>query len=115
MFRPELAAAVMAGTKTVTRRPVRDNPRSPWFSERCALNVGQDYAVQPGRAKPAIGRAAVTSIQLEQLGRLTQREAEREGFGSPTEFEEAIAALHGGYDPERFVWVIGLEAVRVDG
>jgi hypothetical protein len=55
-FRPELAEKVMAGEKTVTRRLVSDNPRSPWYVGGCSLNVGQDYAVCPGRGKDAIRR-----------------------------------------------------------
>lgn len=112
MFHPKLAAAVMAGTKTVTRRPVSDNPRSPWFGERCALNVGQDYAVQPGRGKTAIGRAAVTSIERKELGWLTYMEAEREGFDSPDGFAATMIELHGTYDPEQLVWVVGLARLR---
>lgn len=30
-FKPELAAKVMSGEKTVTRRLVSENPRSPWW------------------------------------------------------------------------------------
>jgi hypothetical protein len=33
-FQRELAEKVMAGEKTVTRRLVSDNPRSPWWRER---------------------------------------------------------------------------------
>ena len=42
--------------KTVTRRLVSDNPRSPWFEGGCSLKAGRDYAVCPGRGKNAIGR-----------------------------------------------------------
>jgi hypothetical protein len=55
-FRPELAEKVMRGEKTVTRRIASTNPRSPWYSDRCGLKTGRDYAVCPGRGKHALGR-----------------------------------------------------------
>jgi len=36
-FRPELAATVMSGSKTVTRRLLSANPRSP--ADRCGYSV----------------------------------------------------------------------------
>lgn len=109
-FRPALAAAVMAGTKTVTRRVVSDNPRSPWYRGACALVVGRDYAVQPGRGVPAIGRAVVTSVDRQRLGYLSDAEARAEGFADAAAFEETFAALHGTYDPDVKVWRVGLRA-----
>jgi hypothetical protein len=112
-FREELAAAVMAGAKRVTRRAASQNPRSPWYVGGCSLVVGRDYAVQPGRGKPAIGRARIVSVRLDALGRLSEREAELEGFPSAQAFEDTFAALNGGrYDPTVPVWRIELEAVR---
>lgn len=46
MFRPELAARVMDGTKTVTRRLCSDNPRSPWWREQCALPRAEVWRVE---------------------------------------------------------------------
>lgn len=111
MFRPHLADLVMAGEKTVTRRVCSDNPNSPWFRDRCALNVDQDYAIQPGRGKPAIGRAVVTSVQRQRLGHLSDEEARAEGFADSVEFEEVFAAINGVYDPDVEVWRIGLRAL----
>jgi hypothetical protein len=111
MFRAELAAAVMDGSKTVTRRLVSDNPRSPWWRDQCALVVGLSYAVQPGRGKKAIGRAVVLSKRHEPLGRLDDAEARREGFADAVEFEAAFAAINGSYDPTVEVWRIELRAV----
>ncbi len=81
-FKPELADAVMARRKTVTRRKVSENPRSPWWRERCAYRVGQDVAICPGRGKHAIGRARIISV--ERMAR---------------------------YDEAAVVWRIGLEAL----
>lgn len=110
-FRPELAAAVMAGTKTITRRPANDRPRSPWWQGRTSWP--DTVAVQPGRGKPAIGRARVLSACLEPLGFLTDDEARREGFADHVQFEDTWQALHGGdYRPEALVWRVELEAIR---
>lgn len=112
MFRPELAAKVLAGEKTVTRRATSDNPNSPWWREACALRPGRNYAVQPGRGKPGIGRVTVTAVRLARLGRLDDREAAAEGFADAQAFADTFAGLNGGnYDPTLMVWVIRLAPV----
>lgn len=111
MFRPELAAKVMDGTKTVTRRLVSDNPRSPWWRDQCALKPGKDYAVQPGRGAPAIGRAVVVSVSREPLGFVDHAEACREGFVSVAGFVAAFAGINGEYNPRAEVWRVELKAV----
>ena len=111
-FRPELAQAVLDGRKTVTRRLANQNPRSPWFEGGCSLNVGQDYAICPGRGKNAIGRARVTDVRLEPLGMPDDAEALREGFYSAGPFRAAWREINGGYDPNAIVWRVELEALR---
>lgn len=115
-FKPELAAAVMAGEKTVTRRLVSDNPRSPWWREKCAYRVGQMVAICPGRGKVQIGRVRIVSVGRMRLGSVDDREATREGFGNLAEFprhefREAWTAINGAYDEDAIVWRIGLEAI----
>lgn len=110
-FRPELAAKVMAGEKTVTRRLVSDNPRSPWWRERCRYRVGQVVAICPGRGKHAIGRAEVTSVDQMRLGHVGDREAQREGFTNWERFHIAWMTINDGLDPDALVWRIGLRAV----
>lgn len=111
MFRPELAEKVMSGEKTVTRRLASDNPRSPWWRGACKFQPGRDYAIQPGRGIPAIGRATVVSVRLERLGDIDGREAEREGFRDLTEFVCAFTAINGRYIAEALVWRVELKAV----
>lgn len=100
----------MAGTKTVTRRPCNDNPRSPWWRQRCALEVGRDYAVQAKRGTPAIGRVTVVSVRRETLAAmqsgsgLCTDEAVAEGFSSFEAFRELWTEFHGGWDPLLEVW-----------
>lgn len=107
-FRPELAEKVMAGEKTVTRRLASDNPRSPWYRERCAYRVGQRVAICPGRGRYRIGDATVTSVDFLRLGRLSDEEARREGFEDRLSFEAAFAGINGRYDPDAEVWRIGI-------
>ncbi len=56
-FRPELAAKVLDGSKTVTRRRMSDNPRSPWWRGGCKVWFAYSYAVCPGRGKHSSGVA----------------------------------------------------------
>lgn len=110
-FRPELAAKVIANEKTVTRRLVSDNPRSPWWREKCAYRVGQEVAICPGRGKHAIGRATIVSVDLMRLGIPSIAESRREGFGLPDEFMDAWTAINGSYNRNAVVWRIGLCAL----
>ena len=112
-FRPELAEKVMVGEKTVTRRLVSDNPRSPWFRQRCSLEVGKDYAVCPGRGTHAIGRVRVVRVSRQALHlALDPGEARREGFTNATAFYEAWKKINGGWDDMALVWRIEFTAVQ---
>lgn len=111
-FQPELAEKVMRGEKTVTRRLVSDNPRSPWFHERCALEPGRTYAVCPGRGKNAIGRVRVLRVMSQPLGFPGLDEAQREGFLTMDGFRQAWKQINGGYDPDAIVWRVEFEAVH---
>jgi hypothetical protein len=110
-FREELAEKAMAGEKTVTRRLVSSNPRSPWWVRGCSFKVGHDYAVCPGRGKHQIGRVRVTGVRRERLGWLGPDEELREGFATVYAFQEAWKAINGAYDPEAFVWRVEFEAI----
>lgn len=116
-FQPDLAAKVMAGEKTVTRRLVSANPRSPWYEGGCRLVAGRTYAVCPGRGLAAIGRVRIVSVALRHLGHLTDREALREGFQSDgglppgMVFERAWAQINGAYDKWARVWRVEFEVV----
>lgn len=112
-FRPELAEKVMAGEKTVTRRLVSGNPRSPWYIERCGLKVGQDYAVCPGRGKDAIGRVTIVHLLRGPLGWLSDGEAREEGFPDAMSFAEAWGEINGSYRPDELVWRVAFK-LRTD-
>ncbi len=104
IFHPDLAAKVLDGTKTQTRRrsyPYNDGP--------CRYEVGRDYAVQPGRGKRAVGRILVTDVRCEGIGFLTEDDARREGFEDCATFYERWRQMYGAVDG--FVWVITFELV----
>jgi hypothetical protein len=111
-FQPDLAALVMDGTKTVTRRLCSDNPRSPWWKERCALVAGRDYAVCPGRGKAQVGRVVIVDTRRDRLigvgytavPFVRDVEAEREGFPNAAAFRAAWETINGHYDPMALVW-----------
>lgn len=113
IFSPDLAAKVLDGSKTVTRRLCSENPRSPWWRELCALKVGRDYAVQPGRSELAIGRIKVVAVRREALASLHPDDVRREGFYSLHEFIDAWKAINGRYELLAEVWRV--EFVLVQG
>ena len=97
IFRPELAQAILEGRKTVTRRVMSENPRSPWCSGGCTLRRDRAYAVCPGRGKRAVGYVEILDIHGEAFrpALITLRQARAEGFTSRAEFEMTWGALHG--------------------
>ena len=127
IFRPELAALVLSGEKTVTRRALSDNPRSPWWRERCRYQPRQVFAVNPGRGVVRVGDARVVSVRKEVLSRvLIEEEAEREGFrpvevwgetervvvSAVDQFVETWIDLHGAFDAGERVWRVEFEVIE---
>jgi hypothetical protein len=106
---------VMRGSKTVTRRLVSDNPRSPWWVEKCGLVVGKTYAVCPGRGKPAVGRVEVTDVYPMRLGWISYAECLKEGFGSRSEFIATWKEINGVFDLHALVWRVEFRLVGERG
>lgn len=110
IFRPDLAAKVMDGEKTVTRRICSENERSPWFKGGCKVVVGKDYAVCPGRGEHSIGRVLVLRVWKERLYlAFTDREARLEGFENARELRRAFASINGELAAHTHVWRIEFE------
>lgn len=110
MFKRRLATAVMLGAKTATRRPLSNNPNSPWYRERCTYTVGKRFSINPGRGVTNIGHARVTRCECVRLGHLTRAQAIAEGVASPADFEATWRELHkGAYNPDELVWLIEFE------
>jgi hypothetical protein len=102
----------MAGEKTVTRRRMSANPRSPWHEHCCSLRVGWCYAVCPGRGREAIGRVLVTDVRVVTLGDIDEADAGHEGFADREGFVEGWTAINGGFDHAERVWRIEFERSR---
>ena len=111
IFRRELAELILAGEKTATRRRQNENPRSPWFKERCAYKVGQVFTINPGRGVKRIGEARATAVYAAPLSAVTAPEARQEGFRSVLAFRDAWVGIHGSLDLSEVVWVVGFELV----
>jgi hypothetical protein len=111
MFTEPLAAKIIKGEKTATRRVLSDKLRSPWFRERCAYSVGQEFTVNPGRGVTRVCSAAVTAVYKQSLGEMGRLDAEKEGFEflygpGLDSFHEAWGGIHREVDPDEEVWVI---------
>jgi hypothetical protein len=108
-FRPEMVERILAGEKTQTRRLVSDNPRSPWWKERCSLKQGRSYAVCPGRGKRAVARVRIAGVRREPLAWINDIGARAEGFRDRQHFVDYWKRLHGGWDLSAIVWVVSFK------
>jgi len=104
IFSPELAAKVLSGEKTVTRRRLAHRDGRP-----IRYKVGGVYAVQPGRGKPHLGHIRVNTIDTEELQEMTEEESQREGFASLSAFVDYWVALHHIWNPIEMVARIWFE------
>lgn len=109
IFRKELAKAIMRGEKTATRRRMSDNPRSPWYHERCAYKVGQIFTINPGRGVIRIGEARVTAVYKQHLAEVANFQAIEEGFEGRQDFIAAWCEINGSFDSAEIVWVVEFE------
>ncbi len=115
IFSPDLAEKVVAGQKTVTRRPRNgSNPSGKpggWEDAPCRYKAGKTYAVQPGRATKSIGRIRVLSVRPELMTDLTEDEARKEGFADIGGFVAKWLAIYGKGSWLDIVWRIEFEVV----
>lgn len=111
--------------KTLTSRPVRDGDYIHLRDldgnillvkdgqMRIKYVAGQTYAIQPGRGKPALARFILTRIErAEYAGRVTQAQAEAEGFATPKAFRDVWMSLYGLAATELPCWRLHLAVVR---
>ena len=95
IFKPELLAKILDGTKAITRR------RLP-----CRYQVDHWYTVQPGRGKKHVCHIFLTKVREERLGDINYSQAGREGFSLRSDFVKYWYRIHGAYDPDERVAVI---------
>lgn len=118
LFKREMVDAILEGRKTQTRRPLSDNPRSPWWREKCRLQPGKEFGIQGGRGMASCARAVVTGLERQALGEIDAFAAEAEGFPLPDDpfqgtafaldaFWAYFARIHKGKVDEGMpVWVV---------
>lgn len=96
IFKPELAALVVAGQKTQTRRlwrpgdsltrPTETSLKVVTARGRARWRTGQILAVQPGRGKPQIAKIQILDLWRENLIDISLSDARAEGFETRDEF-----------------------------
>lgn len=97
IFKPEFVAKVLAGEKTQTRRPVKWAPGDLASLEDplpCFYKEGSEYAIQPGRGQPSVGRLRVLEVTRVFVTSIDSADAHAEGFLTPVEF---LDWWHGFY------------------
>lgn len=119
IFKPEMVEKILAGQKTVTRRPVKFKMELPpgapapvKVEQDCRYEVGETYAVQPGRGQKAVARIRILSVSRELLLALNTLDARREGFDGGPEFAAYWTKLYGSFDPTQLVHRIEFELVQ---
>jgi hypothetical protein len=108
IFKPEMVEKILAGEKTVTRRPVKESPRFSggiggprWLP--CKYEVGKDYAVQPGRGQKAVARIRILDVSRSHVGAIGDADAECEGFEDRNDFRAYWRILYGHWDALQLV------------
>lgn len=104
-FSKDLLPKVTDGSKTQTRRPyksgdhVRDEYCSAVYRDgRKKWQVGQRYAVVPGRGKKGVGHIEVTRLRYDgDVRNISEADAIAEGFETPMDF---VATWCGFYDED---------------
>jgi hypothetical protein len=80
---------VLDGTKTQTRRPVRE-------CNHIRYELGKSYAVQPGRGMKSLGRIEIMGICWQPLQNISKKSAIKEGFKSVKQFREVWDLMYSG-------------------
>lgn len=62
--------------------------------DRAFFVCGNDYAVQPGRGKAAVGRIRITGIRREDVRNISETDAIAEGFVDRISFLETWVNMH---------------------
>jgi hypothetical protein len=124
-FHEDMVAAILAGSKTQTRRPFQPydvvKRGGPPFAEIQSVRrkgyllwqVGKTYAVCPGRGKRGVGRILVKRIRDEWMSTISEEDALAEGFPSRLAFIERWRTMYGNdYPASGWIWVIEFELVK---
>lgn len=117
MFKEALAAAIVKGQKTQTRRLPSDNPRAMWREQLpWRYPVGQRFTVNPGRGVKRVAECEVTGRSMATLGEMTVEEARAEGFPLTAKagFVSGWVAIHGSWSADTRVHVVEFKRIGPD-
>jgi hypothetical protein len=113
MIFSETLPQVLDGTKTQTRRLVKDGDFSvEWpmvcvFSDnkrnRLRFRENQTYAVQPGRGKHAVGRIGIVKIRKERLQDISEDDCRAEGILVPPTHGRFACVIPNAITPARYI------------
>lgn len=125
LFSPDMLIKVLDGTKTQTRRPVKDMDWVRWVkgsteivahhhfkspikaddhgygiqgierAGRALWTVGNTYAVCPGRGQKAVARIRILDIRAQSPSLISEADARAEGFDSREAFWDKLRSLYG--------------------
>lgn len=114
---------VLNGTKTETRRLVKSGEYMLWhkhtvytLSGRIKWQVGNTYAIQPGRGQKAVGYIIIQHIYRQHVQDIMDSQARAEGVADRAEFEALWRTIHAKsgtrWEDNPEVWVIEFKLVR---
>lgn len=116
IFKQVLVDQILAGNKTMTRRPVNfENPRSHYWHENCRYRVGSKITIQANYNGPAPARGVVTGLRRERWIDISEADAVAEGFRADDQgpahshFLAYVKQLYPALDPHADCWVIEFE------
>jgi hypothetical protein len=112
---------ILLQNKTQTRRIIKPNEtairrhynqiESVLHNGRCKWQVGQNYAVQPGRGQSEVARIRLTQINSQHITRISTSDAMAEGFESRQDFLQTWQKIHGENALNVRVWVLTFELI----
>jgi hypothetical protein len=122
IFKAQMIERILAGEKTVTRRPVKYNGSGKVIPCRYRVHggPGRTYALQGPPEKGSRARSStipgyrlrVTAVGMGELDGVNDREARLEGFIGRVDFMVYWHGLYGHIDFKQKVWRIRFELVR---
>lgn len=113
---------VLSRNKTQTRRVVTANHEAVrdknnniivvTSNGRIKWQVGQTYAVQPGRGKPQVARIKITGLDMEPVTAISEADAIAEGYETRQEFFDTWVKINGEESLNGQAWVVSFELVE---
>lgn len=120
IFKQVLVDQILAGNKTMTRRPVNfENPKSHYWHEKCRYKVGSKITIQANYNGPAPAWGVVTGLRRERWFEISEADARAEGFPLPEShyspldgFRAYVGDLYPSLDWTAECWVIEFKLVQ---